>query len=112
MIKSHIEKLKSELAKSKWIIHTDTSTNELVDNWKISKPNEDCLLTIRFTIFGNGTYDNWIGNETMDNACACSVLEHPEIDLYFGKHSGKFQKDLPVFISQLNALEKKDIIKL
>ncbi|MVO07542.1 hypothetical protein GOQ30_00020 [Flavobacterium sp. TP390] len=107
MSKLHIEKIKSELENSKWIIRTDLSTNEFLNIWEISRPNGDgdCLLKINFSIFGNGKYGDLIGNETMDNANGCSIIGHSEIDIYFGKYSGQFQKDLFDFISKLNKLK-------
>lgn len=103
MSKSHIKQLKIALENSKWVIHTDVSTNEFLNNWEISRPNGDCLLTINFTIFGNGNHGAYIGTETMDNANGCSIVEYPNIDIYFGKYTGQFQKDLIQFIAQLEA---------
>lgn len=105
MSKSHINKLLEELEKSKWLIHTDLSTNKFLNTWEISRPNGDCPLKLDFSIFGNGNYGSVIGNETMDNAIGCSIIEHPEVDIYFGKYSGQFQKDLTKFISELNKLK-------
>lgn len=105
MSKSHIDKLKSELEKSKWIIHTDISTNEFLDTWEISKPNGDFPLKINFFIGGNGKFGACIGDESMNNAIGCNIEEHSEIDIYFGKYLGQFQKDIIQFISKLNKLK-------
>lgn len=105
MSRAHLEKLKLELGKSKWILRTDVSTNEFLSTWEISRPNNDCLLEIEFGISGNGEYGACIGNETMDNAIGCSV-SNSEISIYFGKYSGQFQKDIAAFISQINQWEK------
>ena len=109
MSKAHLEKLKSELIKSKWIIRTEISNNDFLDKWEISRPNGDYLLKMEFTIFGNGKYGDCIGNETMDNASGCSIDGYPELDIYFGKYSGQFQKDLSEFIFQLNQIDKNDL---
>lgn len=105
MAKSHIEKLKLELEKSKWIIRSEIVANDFLKVWEISRPNGDCLLKIDFSIFGNGKHGDCIGNETMDNAIGCSIIGHSEIDIYFGKYSEQFQKDLIKFIFQLNKLK-------
>ena len=104
MSKSHIDKLRLELAKSKWVIHTDLSTNEFLKTWDISRPNGDCSLKLSFSVFGNTNHGDLLGNETMDNAIGCTIIGYPEIDLYFGKYTGQFQKDLILFISQINKL--------
>lgn len=105
MAKSHIEKLKLELEKSKWIIRSEIVANDFLKVWEISRPNGDCLLKIDFSIFGNGKHGDCIGNETMDNTIGCSIIGHSEIDIYFGKYSEQFRKDLIKFIFQLNELK-------
>ena len=107
MSKAHLDQLKSELKKSKWVIRTYESAYEFIENWEITKPNGDCPLNLIFTMYGNGKYGDCIGNETMENANGCSVESHPEIDIYFGKFSGQFQKDLAEFIAGINQLEKQ-----
>lgn len=105
MSKSHINKLVLELEKSKWVIHTDLSRNKFLNIWEISRPNGDCPLKLDFSIFGNGNYGSVVGDETMDNAIGCSIIGYPKIDIYFGKYSGQFQKDLTKFILELNKLK-------
>jgi hypothetical protein len=105
MSKSHIEKLKLELNKSKWTIQTDLSTNEFLNIWEITRPNGSSLKKLEFSIFGNGKYGDCIGNESMDNANGCSIIGNSEINIYFGKYSGQFQKDLNKFVVELNKLK-------
>ena len=104
MSKAHIEKLKSELELAKWILISDYDENEFTDFWMIARPNGDTLLKLNFIIWGNGNFGAHIGNETICNAINCSVDNYPNIDLYFGKYSKKFQIDIVTFIDQLNKI--------
>ena len=109
MSKSHIDQLEKLLTRSKWVIHTDISTFEYVEAWEISRPNGDFKHSLKFTQGGNGLYGAAIGNEDMGDVLGCHIHCQPQIDMYFGKFSGKFQRDIKEFMAALNALP---IIKL
>ena len=104
MSKSHIEKLIHELECAKWKIITDYNKKENKDFWMISRPNGDSLTKLNFMIGGNGKYGDHIGNEIIFDAINCSVANQPHINLYFGKFSKKFKKDLMIFIELLNKI--------
>ena len=106
MSKAHIEKLKKTLEFAKWTVISDYNENEYADFWMISRPNGDIPLKLKFMIMGNGDFGAHTGNETICNAINCQVDNYPDISLYFGKYSRKFQEDLIYFINQLNAIEK------
>jgi hypothetical protein len=106
MSKSHIEKLEKELRLSKWVIVLEDNTENFI--WKISRPNGDSLMTIDFSVYGNNFFGELEGNETLHNAIGCHIKNHPEINLYFGKYSGQFQKDVVEFVNQLNSIDFKN----
>lgn len=106
MSKSHIDQLKKELTRAKWVIRTNISTFEFMDEWEISRPNGDTPLTITFTLGGNGAWGETIGNEDMGNAIGCHLRGYDGIGLYFGKYTGQFQKDIKTFIDALEAIEE------
>ena len=103
MSKAHIDQLEKELTRTKWVIHTDISTFEYLEEWEISRPNGDSRHILKFGLFGNGYWGDTNGTEDMGNACGCHIECQPKIDLYFGKYTGKFQKDIKEFIQDLNA---------
>ena len=105
MSKAHIEKLKKELERAKWIVISDYEETEFVDFWMIERPNGDTLLKLNFIIMGTGNFGAHMGNETICDAINCSVENYPNIDLYFGKYSKKFQNDIVFFINQLNTIQ-------
>jgi hypothetical protein len=101
---SHIHQLQKELEQTRWVIHTDISSIEYIDEWQISRPNGDSEMTIKFSQGGNGPYGETIGNEDMGNALGFHIEGHKNLDVYFGKFSGQFQRDIKKFIVELNAL--------
>lgn len=102
MEKAHIEQIRKKLEHSKWIIQEIYSELDTMPYWKICRPNGDHPLILEFMLSGNGKYGALRGDESFYNAIACHIKEYPEIDLYFGKYSGQFQKDLAAFITTLN----------
>ncbi len=107
MSKAHLELLKSKLEASKWKILSDFNLDILTDHWVICRPNGDNQLRINFTIGGNGNFGAHIGNETICNALGCSIENYPDIDIYFGKYSKQFQKDIVEFIKHLNLIDRE-----
>lgn len=104
MSKAHLELLKSQLEASKWEIVSEYNLDVLTDYWVIQRPNGNNELRIKFTIGGNGKFGALLGKETICNALGCSIENHPDIDIYFGKYSKQYQVDLAKFIEQLNSL--------
>ena len=98
MSKAHIEKLRNELENTEWHIISD----ENIDYWLFARPNKEITYKLNFTIWGNGNFGAKTGNETIENAISCHVDSKPDLDLYFGKFSKKFQKDVALFVSTLN----------
>jgi hypothetical protein len=102
---SHVNQLQKELEQSKWVIHTDTSTIEIKEEWNISRPNGDSKLSLKFEFSGNGGFGAEIGNEDMGNAIGCQVEGQHKLDMYFGKFTGKFQQDISAFMEVLNEIQ-------
>lgn len=109
MSQSHLELLKLKLEASKWKLLTEYNLQTPTDYWFIARPNGDCITKLTFTIGGNGTFGAILGNETICNAIACTIEEHPSISIYFGKYNKQFQLDINQFIKQLNTLDKKSL---
>ena len=103
---AHLEKLRKELEGNHWIIEKEESNSHLY-YWKISRPNGDMPLTIEFSIGGRGLYGAIDDSETIEDAIACNIETHEEIEVYFGKFSGGFQKDIKNFVSQICNLDSK-----
>lgn len=101
---SHIQDLKKKLEQAHWVIKSGYTPDEYSDRWEIERPNGDTPLVLDFQIGGKGNYGALNGSETLSNAIGCTVLKHPEINIYFGKFTGKFQKDSNEFITQINAI--------
>ena len=104
MSKSHIDKLTKTLESSKWHVISDYNENEYVDFWMIARPNGSNVTKLNFSICGNGYYGDHIGNETIYNATDCSVENHSNILLKFGKYTKNFQKEVILFVEQLNTI--------
>lgn len=107
MGRAHIELLKTKLETSKWKILSEYNLDVYSDHWTICRPNGDCIQKLNFTIWGNGSFGDHIGNETLSNAKGCFVENYPHIDIYFGKFTAQFQEDLDEFIRKINLIDRK-----
>ncbi len=101
MTVSHLQRLQQELERNHWkVLERDDEFQ-----WKIARPNGDTPLVLEFT---PGHSDQHLGLrlEDIESSIACGVAGHDEIaHLYFGKYSGKFQKDVVNFVAAIDDVD-------
>ena len=94
---SHLNKIRDLLNENHWIIVTEEDFS-----WNIARPNGDTPLQLSFPAWygAMGEYRE----TSIEKSINCEVVNYPDLDVYFGKYSRTFQKEVQEFVAQINQI--------
>ena len=100
---AHVKAVRTMLESNHWVILKERFVDEYSTSayWDIARPDGTGKLTLRF----DGGYDiDGVHKRTFDESIGCSVVEHPELDLYFARINRSWPSELSNFFRELNQL--------
>lgn len=103
MSTAHIEAIRSALEHNHWVVLEERLVDEYSTTafWRIARPDGAHPLTLRF----EGGYDaEGLTKRTFVESIGCSVVEHPQVGVYFARVNRSWRTEFRDFIGALNGL--------